>query len=115
MSESEKIPMTRKDLEEQIIEKTRSDKDFKKALTANPKEALGRLGVQLPAEVEVKVVEESPGVLYLVLPADPGELADEQLNRVAGGRKDRTPSGYLYICDVVFGFLGCTIVCCDCY
>ncbi|MCL6612917.1 MAG: NHLP leader peptide family RiPP precursor [Peptococcaceae bacterium] len=115
MSENEKTPTTRKDLGAQIIKKAQSDGEFKKALTANPKEALGRLGVQVPAEVEVKVVEESPEVLYLVLPADPGELADEQLDRIAGGRKDTNPRGYLYICDIVFGFLGCTLVTCGCY
>jgi len=47
----------------------------------HPKEALGRLGVQFPAEVEVKVVEESAKVAYLVLPVNPAELTDEQLDR----------------------------------
>ncbi|MCL6612921.1 MAG: NHLP leader peptide family RiPP precursor [Peptococcaceae bacterium] len=109
MSENEKKPMTRQEFEEQIIKKAQSDEDFRKALKDNPKEALGQLGVQLPAEIEVKVVEESPEVLYLVLPADPGELTVEQLDRVAGG--DR---GYFRSCEG-YGFWGCPIVACACY
>ncbi|TEB13171.1 NHLP leader peptide family RiPP precursor [Pelotomaculum propionicicum] len=85
MNGNEKKPVTRKELKEQIIKKAQVDQEFKKALVENPKGALGRLGVQLPAEVEVKVVEESPEVVYLVLPVNPGELTDEQLDGVAGG------------------------------
>ncbi|MCL6611135.1 MAG: NHLP leader peptide family RiPP precursor [Peptococcaceae bacterium] len=51
----------------------------------NPKEILGRFGVQVPAEVEVKVVEELPGVVYLVLPVNPAEMTDKQLDGVGGG------------------------------
>jgi len=56
-------------------------------LLDNPKEALGQLGVQVPEEVEVKVVEEPARVVYLVLPVNPEEqlLVDEQLDSVAGG------------------------------
>ncbi|NLI13979.1 NHLP leader peptide family RiPP precursor [Pelotomaculum propionicicum] len=85
MSGNEKKPTPRKDLKEQIIKKALSDKDFKEVLVNNPKEAIGRLGVQLPEDVEVKVVEESPGVVYLVLPVEPGGLTDDQLGDVAGG------------------------------
>lgn len=67
MSENEKT-MTRKEFEEQIIKKAHSDKDFRKALVDNPEEAPRRFGVQFPEEIEVKFVEESAKVLYLVLP-----------------------------------------------
>lgn len=77
--------MISREIKEQIIKKALSDKDFKEILVNNPKTAIGRLGVQLPAEVEVKVVEESPGVVYLVLPASPDRLTDDQLGDVAGG------------------------------
>lgn len=88
MAENEKN-MTRKEFEEQIIMKAQEDKDFKKSLVDNPKGALGKLGFQLPEEVEVKVIEESAKVLYLVLPANPDELTDEQLDAVAGGFCDK--------------------------
>lgn len=51
----------------------------------NPKEALGQLGVEIPAEVEVKVVAESAEVIYPVLPVNSDELTDKQLEDVAGG------------------------------
>jgi len=85
MSENEMKPMTRQEIEKQIINKAMSDKDFKEILVNNPKEAFGRLGFQVPAEVEIKVVEESPQVLYLVLPVNPAGLTDEQLEGVTGG------------------------------
>ncbi len=83
MSENEK--MTRKEIEEQIIAKAMADKDFKKALVDDPKATFGQLGLQIPEEVEVKVVEESAKVVYLVLPVNPDEMTDEQLDAVAGG------------------------------
>ncbi|NLI12724.1 MAG: NHLP leader peptide family natural product precursor [Peptococcaceae bacterium] len=90
MSGNEKKPTTRNEFEEQIIKRAQSDKDFKEALIENPKGALGRLGVQLSEDVEVKVVEESAKVVYLVLPVNPDELTDKQLDNVTGG------NGYSY-------------------
>lgn len=84
MSENEKKPMTREELEKEIIKKAQSDKDFKKTLVDNPKKALGQLGVHVAEDVEVKVVEESAKVVYFVLPCNPDELTDEQLDGVAG-------------------------------
>jgi hypothetical protein len=48
------------------------------------------LGGKLPAGVQVKVLAESADTCYLVLPANPdrapaGQLADQQLEAVAGG------------------------------
>ncbi|BAF60468.1 hypothetical protein PTH_2287 [Pelotomaculum thermopropionicum SI] len=85
MSDNEKKKMTRKEFEEQIIKKAQADKEFKQGLINDPKEALGKLGVRIPEEVEVKVLEESPQVFYLVLPVNPDELTDSQLDAVAGG------------------------------
>ncbi|ATW26676.1 NHLP leader peptide family RiPP precursor [Candidatus Formimonas warabiya] len=85
MKRNEKKQMNRKDFEEQLIKKAQSDKEFKKALVDNPKETLGQLGVRIFEDVEVKVVEESAKVVYLVLPQNLIELTDEQLEGVAGG------------------------------
>lgn len=84
MSENKKI-ISREELTKEVLEKAGADKDFKKALMDNPKETLGRLGVQVPEGVEIRVVEESPQVLYLVLPVNLDELTDEQLDNVAAG------------------------------
>ncbi|HOV81024.1 MAG TPA: NHLP leader peptide family RiPP precursor [Bacillota bacterium] len=85
MRGNEKRSVPRQELKEKIIEKAQVDQEFSKALIENPKRALGQSGVQLPEGVTIKVVEESPRVLYLVLPVDPGELADEQLDNVTAG------------------------------
>lgn len=98
MSGNEKKSMTRAEFEAQIIKKAKSDKNFKKALVDNPKETLKtQLGVQVPAEVEFKVVEESAKVVYLVLPVDPEELNEKQLDSVAGGDRFRTNSETYFI------------------
>ncbi|MEN6349712.1 MAG: NHLP leader peptide family RiPP precursor [Syntrophomonas sp.] len=85
MKKNEKKQMTRKEFEEQVIKKAQSDKEFKKTLVDNPKEIFGQLGVRIMEDVEVKVVEESAKVVYLVLPYNPEELTDEQLAGVTGG------------------------------
>lgn len=82
MSENKKIPITRKELEKQIIKKALSNKDFKKALVNDPKETFAKLGVQVPEDVEIKVIEESSKVVYLVLPVDPTK--DEIRTYIAG-------------------------------
>ena len=43
-----------------------------------PHEAIAQFGVQVPEEVEVRVVEESANVVYLVVPVNPDELTDER-------------------------------------
>ncbi|HPZ43894.1 MAG TPA: NHLP leader peptide family RiPP precursor [Bacillota bacterium] len=87
MSEHQK-PLTREELEKKIIKKAQSDHNFKKFLMEKPHEAIAQFGVQVPEEVEVRVVEESANVVYLVVPVNPDELTDELLNAVAGGVAD---------------------------
>jgi hypothetical protein len=54
------------------------------------------LGSRLPEGVEVRAVEESAQIIYLVLPsASPlgqgGELSDQELDEVAGGDESDNP------------------------
>jgi hypothetical protein len=54
------------------------------------------LGSRLPEGVEVRAVEESAQIIYLVLPsASPlgqgGELSDQELDEVAGGDQSDNP------------------------
>ena len=80
------------DLEAKLIEKAMADEAFKRELMSNPKTAIAKeLGQEVPAVLEIEVLEQTPTKLYLVLPmseseASPSEeLAEEQLEAVAGG------------------------------
>ncbi len=86
------------DLEAKLIEKAMADEAFKRELMSNPKAAIAKeVGQELPAELEFEVLEQTPTKLYLVLPmseseASPSEeLAEEQLEAVAGGLRLPVP------------------------
>jgi nitrile hydratase alpha subunit len=71
----------------EIIAKCWADEGFKQRLLADANAALKAEGVEVPAGVNIKVVENSDKVINFVLPAKPrGELSDEELGAVAGGR-----------------------------
>jgi len=89
-SMAEQTPEARRDLEIKLITRAWKDEAFARELKSNPKAVVEReLSVKLPANVEVKVLEETPNTIYLVLPEKPkapqGELSDEQLATAAGG------------------------------
>lgn len=68
-----------------VIAKAWSDADFKARLLANAAETLQAEGIEIPAGVKVDVVENTSEHFYLVIPNQPEELSDEQLDKVAGG------------------------------
>lgn len=70
-----------------IIAKALEDDGYREELLVNPRHALqSEFGKELPLGLEVRVVEESPKVVYLVLPPKPQvELTDDELVAVAGG------------------------------
>jgi hypothetical protein len=79
---------TRAELDAIIRERLTSDPEFRTALLADPRGTVSALvGVDLPDLVTVTVHEESLTNIHLVLPAAPsaGELADDDLELVAGG------------------------------
>ena len=72
--------------------------DYRKAMLQDPKGLLAKQMQQdLPDNLTVKVVEETPDTFYLVAPyvAEAGdELSDDDLEKVAGGKgKGGTSSG----------------------
>jgi hypothetical protein len=73
----------------QIVAKAWQDEAFKKQLVANPKAVFTQEGIDMPAGVQIHVVENTPTLLHLTLPAMPGEgeISDGQLDAVAGGSK----------------------------
>ena len=81
----------RAEVERRLVERSLQDDAFRQRLLADPKAAAEEeLGIQLPAEVQIRVVEETADTIYLALPtASPagegGELSDRELEEVAGG------------------------------
>ena len=83
----------RAEAERRIIQRSLEDDSFRQRLLENPKAAVEQeLGAQLPEEVRVVAVEESPDTVYLVLPSTPmagredEALSDQELETVAGGQ-----------------------------
>jgi len=85
------LEMSRDDVQKKLVVKAWSDKAFKAELLADPKGAIQKeLGTELPADLNVKIMEEDANTLCLVIPMMPGEvegkeLSEEQLASVAGG------------------------------
>lgn len=64
-------PNERAELERRIVRRALADPEWRLRLLARPREALAdELGVELPAGLEVEVVEERPDRIVIVLPID---------------------------------------------
>jgi hypothetical protein len=73
---------------EQLVTRAERDADFRQRLTVDPKAAVEEeLGVELPPDLELRVLQEEPNEAILVLPhgGDPGQLREDELAEVAGG------------------------------
>jgi hypothetical protein len=68
-----------------LIAKAWADDAFKARLLADPSAVLAAEGVQTPAGVTIKVVENTASVFNLILPARPADLSDEDIDSVAAG------------------------------
>jgi hypothetical protein len=63
------------------VAKAWSDEEFKQRLMTDPAAVLAEYGVEAPAGIELRIVEDSEQVRYLVLPPSPsGDLSDEELS-----------------------------------
>jgi hypothetical protein len=71
----------------QLTAKAWADANFKKKLVSDPAATLKAEGVdlKLPAGVSLRAVENTEKVFYVVIPARPTDLSDEELEKVAGG------------------------------
>jgi hypothetical protein len=88
-----------------LIAKAWADEGFKARLLADPATVLAAEGVQTPAGVAIKVVENTPSLFNLVLPARPDELSDSELDQAAGGFSTNgcaAPSGGAPVCSIGF-------------
>jgi hypothetical protein len=81
----------RAEMERRLVQRSLEDEDFRQRLLDDPKAAVEQeMGSGLPESIEVRVVEESPQTIYLVLPSaspfvEGEELSDRELEEVAGG------------------------------
>jgi hypothetical protein len=68
----------------QVVARAWSDEAYKQRLLRAPQSVLQEHGIEVPAGAEVRVVENTEQVVYLVLPQRPRELSVDQLDAVAG-------------------------------
>ena len=92
MSEQQPKRQGRHEFESELIARAWKDESFKQELINNPKAVFVReLQQQLPGGLEIRVLEETPSTLYLVIPRNPmstqatEDLSEEALETVAGG------------------------------
>lgn len=89
VSKSKKDGMTRGELEDRLREKARTDIAFYNNFVADPKAVFGEIIGTVPADIEIKVLEETSNLIYLTLPPKPvevgGELSEDEMKIVTGG------------------------------
>jgi Nitrile hydratase, alpha chain len=82
----------------QLVAKVWGDDSLKQRLLADPTTVLAEYGLEPPPGIQVKIVEDTPTVVYLSLPSKPakptGDLFEEDIARVARGA--RTIGGDLW-------------------
>jgi hypothetical protein len=83
-------PLTRKEIEAKIVALAWQDDAFRHKFVADPKGQFEeRLRTKMPTGLKMSVHEEDQNNLHFVIPmkpnAKPGELSDEDLEKVAGG------------------------------
>jgi hypothetical protein len=73
---------------QKIVAKAWMDEGFKKKLLSDPAARLKEEGLNVPPGIEVRIVEDTPNVRYLVLPLKPSakELSEEHIAHFATGK-----------------------------
>jgi hypothetical protein len=63
-----------------LVAQVWSDEDLKQRLIADPRAVLQEHGIEVPDDVELRVVEDTDEIRHLVLPPNPSDdLSDEDL------------------------------------
>jgi Nitrile hydratase, alpha chain len=95
---------SRAEMERRLIQRSLQDDAFRQRLLEDPKGTIEQeFGRPVPAEVQIRVVEETPETLYLVLPSTSpvgggGEISDRDLESVAGGQSGQEENSMRYSC-----------------
>lgn len=76
---------------QKVIARAWTDAAYKAKLLKDPRRALADAGIDVPEGTNVRVVENTADTVHVVLPlapGDAGQVAAEELERVAGGAVD---------------------------
>jgi hypothetical protein len=76
----------KEDVRAKIIAHAWKNEAFRKQLLTNPRAALKEFGVDVPNNVDLKVIAEEPGQTYCLLPPAPsnsGKLSEAELAKTA--------------------------------
>jgi hypothetical protein len=81
--------ITRGQVWDVVVKQATENPKYRAALLKDPRALMSQqLGSQIPSSVNVKVLEEDANTYYVILPHAPktgAELADSDLEKVAGG------------------------------
>jgi len=70
---------------DRLLAKASTDSAFRTQLLQDPPAALAAAGLKTPPGVALKVIEDSPTLVHLVLPPRSGSLSERDLGTVVGG------------------------------
>lgn len=83
------MEMTRGEIMDHLAKFSAESAEYRKKLLENPRDIVSRqFAMEIPEGVTVKVVEDTPETVHIVLPytvAEGAELSDADLEAVAGG------------------------------
>jgi hypothetical protein len=83
---TEALAAKRTELEARLIARAWQDEAFKQQLLADPRAAIAaETGRAVQDGIQIRVVEETASVRYLVLPRNTNQISDEELDLAAGG------------------------------
>ncbi len=83
------------ELHKQVLDRAQSDPAFRDQLKRDPSAAIkDATGVDIPSELRITVVEDTPSNIHIVLPPTAsGTLSDAELSRVAADNTGSTACG----------------------
>ena len=73
------MSITLRDKWPQLVGVAWADEQFRAALVNNPRQILEGLGLSLPEGITVRVIEEAPGEICLVIPSRPDRVRETTL------------------------------------
>ena len=96
----------RHSMEKALISRAMKDDAYRQRLMSDAKGVLrDEFGMNLPADLDMQVVQETPNKVYLVLPAAPSASAPLSRGEVANAAADCSGWG---------SFVACTVECTQC-